>query len=125
MIMTLRRAIIALALCTAVAATAQEYRHSPAGQPDPYEGWTRPGGGSCCSGRDCAPVQACTIDGREGWLEGGRCWPLPPDRETQPPPEVWQYGDLHVCRSWTVGIRPDGTVGHVSVVYCWAMTRGA
>lgn len=122
MIRSLQRAMLALALCTA--AGAQEYPHPAPGEPDPYATWVRPGGGSCCSGRDCAPVQACTVDGRDGWLERGRCWPLPPDREVPPPPEVWQYGDLHVCRSWTDGFA-DGAIAPVPIVYCWSMARGA
>ena len=100
---------------------AQELAHPPAGAPDPYQGWYAPAPGqsgvmmSCCSGRDCAPATPCRVDGRDGWMERGRCWPLPPDRETLPPPEVWELGILHVCRQWH---------GDTPVVYCWSQAIG-
>lgn len=94
-----------------------QFWEHPSG-PDPYSGWISPEGVSCCGARDCAPVPLClTADRRVGWAERGRCWPLPEDRE-QPaaPTEIWDLGELHVCRQW----QADGTPR----VLCWAL-RGS
>lgn len=109
--------MVAAVLAGAVA--AQEPQHPPPGAPDPYAGWRDRSAISCCGGRDCAPATPCRVEGRDGWLERGRCWPLPPDREMPTPPAaVWTLGDLHVCRRWgpIPGTPPE--------VLCWAMARG-
>lgn len=83
---------------------------------DPYTGWGRDRGIDCCGGRDCAPAALCVVDGKEGWLEEGKCRPLPPERELPlPSVEAWQLGELHVCRVWENG-EPK--------VLCWALARG-
>lgn len=89
------------------------------GAHDPYSGWYDREHKSCCNNRDCASAEPCLVEGREGWLERGKCWPLPPDREMTPPAEVWKHGHLHVCREW--GPIP----GQPPRVRCWVMARGA
>lgn len=110
----------AILLLVAGPAAGQVLQHPQPGEPDPYAGWRDRSAISCCGGQDCAPATPCRVDGQDGWLEAGRCWPLPPDREMPTPPAaVWDRGDLHVCRRWgpIPGVGPQ--------VLCWAMARGA
>ncbi len=78
-------------------------------------------GGPCCIGRDCGIAQRCTI-GRAtaGYLEGGRCWPLPPDRYLPPLVELGRSADLHVCRA-----PARATDGRLIGVHCWTDNFGS
>lgn len=80
------------------------------------------GGGPCCNGRDCGIAERCTVEGaRAGYLEGGRCWPLPPDRFVPPPPELARSSELHVCRArnWMSGLLVGVTI------HCWTDSFGS
>ena len=52
-------------------------------------------GGSCCSGKDCAPAEPCLAVGdKEGLIVAGACYPIPWDRVLNiPSPD----GQSHAC----------------------------
>jgi hypothetical protein len=104
-------------------ARAEGVRHPPPGAPDPYRSMMQPGGGGpCCNGRDCGIAERCTVEGaRAGYLEGGRCWPLPPDRYVPPPVELGRSADLHVCRA--PARTTDGKLIGV-LIHCWTDSFG-
>jgi hypothetical protein len=91
---------------------------------DPYTEWRQPTGASCCSGRDCKAMQACTTpDGSIGAVLNGTCFALPPDRRVPAPVDVWQSSSeaLHVCAA---PIYLDGRVTALHV-YCWDYAIGS
>lgn len=108
----------------AALAHAEGVRHPPPGSPDPYRSMMQPGGGaSCCNGRDCGIAQRCTVGGAgPGYLEDGRCWPLPPDRYVPPPIELGGSPDLHVCRA--PARTTDGRLLGV-LIHCWTDSFGS
>ncbi|MCD6069606.1 MAG: hypothetical protein K0S42_122 [Microvirga sp.] len=60
-----------------------------------YSGLKNPTGGSCCNGKDCFPVESCSLpDRKEGLQIEGACRPIPRDRIIDlPSPD----GQLHAC----------------------------
>lgn len=112
------------AVLSAASANAEGIRHPPPGAPDPYRSMNQPGSSaSCCNGRDCGIAQRCTVgEARAGYLEDGRCWPLPPDRYVPPPVELGQSPDLHVCRA--PARTTDGRLVGV-LIHCWTDSFGS
>lgn len=115
--------LVALGGATAIG-RAEGVLHPPPGAPDPYRSMMQPdGGGPCCNGRDCGIAQRCTVAGAAaGYLEGGRCWPLPPDRYVPPPVELGRSADLHVCRA--PARTTDGRLIGV-LIHCWTDSFGS
>lgn len=124
----MRRLLVALAIALLAgtlpaAARGEGVRHPPPDQLDPYRSMTRPGhGGSCCSRSDCGVAVRCALRGQGlGYVEDGRCWPLPPDRYVPAPVELGQSADLHVCRAPVRGV--DGRLIGVQI-FCWTDSFG-
>jgi hypothetical protein len=91
---------------------------------DPYSEWQQPSGASCCSGRDCRPMQACMAEGGKiGTVVNGGCVPLPENKRVPAPREVWETSPepLHVCAG---PVFMDGRIVELHV-FCWDYAAGS
>jgi len=103
-------------LMLAMPAGAQTLHHPPHDANHPLATWRSKSGLLCCDSTDCAMADGCSTPTGPGWLEGGKCHPLPLEAEQDHPD--WLHfekgGQVFVCGPKYFQSR---------VVRCWVPER--